>query len=77
MLSLIGETIRNARLKKGLSMGQLARASGMTTSYLSYIESEQRIPSKKVLIKISKVLDASLDKLVNSTLETIRKRYYE
>lgn len=55
---MVGDKIKNFRLKKGYSLNQLAAETGISKSYLSYIERGiQKNPSIKILAKIAKSLD--------------------
>lgn len=75
--SIFGEKLRNAREKKGLKQSQMARFLSVSpTSYTNY-EKGEREPSLKNLIKISELLDVSIDSLLinkpTSELEEAKK----
>lgn len=67
---ILGNTIRTARIKKGLSQEQLAELVGITPTHLKHIESEHRKPSIEVLFRLSKILNLSLDSLIFSDISS-------
>lgn len=56
----IGNTIRDIRKNKQLTQGQLANACGVTQTYLSLIESNQKDPTVSTLRKIADQLNMPL-----------------
>src|SRR5205085_628482 len=56
----IGETIRNFRLQKGMSQGDIEKRTGLLRCYLSRVENGHTIPSLDTLAKISAALDMAL-----------------
>jgi len=56
----IGETIRNFRLQKGMSQGDIEKRTGLLRCYLSRVENGHTIPSLDTLAKISAALDMPL-----------------
>jgi transcriptional regulator with XRE-family HTH domain len=63
-LSRIGSRLRQTREKKNLSLAQLSRATGISTSTLSRLESGQRKPSLELLLPITAALAVALDEIV-------------
>ncbi|WP_078552718.1 helix-turn-helix domain-containing protein [Bacillus alkalicellulosilyticus] len=60
-----GGNLRELRKKKGMSLNDLSEHSGVSKSYISYIErGVQNNPSLTVLEKISKALDIELVRLI-------------
>ena len=57
----IGSAIKNARLKSGITQETLAEKIGLSVTHLQHIESEHRMPSVPLLIKIKTVLGMSVD----------------
>ncbi len=49
----IGETIRNYRLQKGMSQGDIEKRTGLLRCYLSRVENGHTIPSLDTLSKIA------------------------
>src|SRR5512136_2869498 len=56
----IGETIRNYRLQKGMSQGDIERRTGLLRCYLSRVENGHTIPSLDTLAKIAGAMDLAL-----------------
>ena len=56
----IGETIRNYRLQKGMSQGDIEKRTGLLRCYLSRVENGHTIPSLDTLSKIANALDMPL-----------------
>jgi len=59
-----GETLREARVKKGVSLRSLASELSITPSYLSDIENDRRIPSEDVLQELAARLNLDFDDLM-------------
>lgn len=64
MTSIFSKRLREARLKKGLSLEELARAVGTTKSTLSKYENSLREPKMLMAKKISDKLDVSFNWLI-------------
>jgi transcriptional regulator with XRE-family HTH domain len=56
----IGETIRNLRLQKGMSQGDIEKRTGLLRCYLSRVENGHTIPSLDTLAKIAGAMDVPL-----------------
>jgi len=56
----IGETIRNYRLQKGMSQGDIEKRTGLLRCYLSRVENGHTIPSLDTLAKIAGAMDLAL-----------------
>jgi transcriptional regulator with XRE-family HTH domain len=56
----IGETIRNFRLQKGMSQGDIEKRTGLLRCYLSRVENGHTIPSLDTLAKIADSMDLPL-----------------
>jgi transcriptional regulator with XRE-family HTH domain len=56
----IGETIRNYRLQKGMSQGDIEKRTGLLRCYLSRVENGHTIPSLDTLAKIATAIDVPL-----------------
>ena len=56
----IGETIRNFRLQKGMSQGDIEKRTGLLRCYLSRVENGHTVPSLETLAKIAEALDITL-----------------
>ena len=55
-MSRVGENIKDARLKKGISQRQLGKKLGVSEGFIGEVETGRRIANEKVLNRISKVL---------------------
>ncbi|PSH04745.1 MAG: transcriptional regulator [Acidobacteria bacterium] len=56
----IGETIRNFRLQKGMSQGDIEKRTGLLRCYLSRVENGHTLPSLDTLAKIASSLEIPL-----------------
>lgn len=56
----LGLTVRGLRETKGMSRGELARAAGISASYLKKIENGDRNPGLEIYQRIAEVLDADI-----------------
>lgn len=59
----LGAIVRRQRKRLGLTLGELAAKSGVSSSHLGRIENAQRYPSPNVLRKIAKPLALDEDEL--------------
>jgi transcriptional regulator with XRE-family HTH domain len=71
----IGETIRNYRLQKSMSQGDIEKRTGLLRCYLSRVENGHTIPSLDTLAKIAGAMDLPLaqffaDHTENGDVET-------
>lgn len=65
---MVGQRIKYLRLKKGLSINELSDQSGVSKSYLSYIERGiQKNPSLQVLSKLANTLGTTVDDLLQTS----------
>ena len=56
----IGSTIRDYRLQKGMSQGDIEKRTGLLRCYLSRVENGHTVPSLETLQKIAAALDLQL-----------------
>jgi len=56
----IGETIRNYRLQRGMSQGDIEKRTGLLRCYLSRVENGHTIPSLDTLSKIAGAMELPL-----------------
>jgi transcriptional regulator with XRE-family HTH domain len=56
----IGQTIRNFRLQRSMSQGDIEKRTGLLRCYLSRVENGHTIPSLETLQKIAGALDLPL-----------------
>lgn len=64
VIEQIAPRLRSARERKGVTLTDLARATGISTSTLSRLESGQRKPSLELLLPITMTLGMRLDEIV-------------
>ncbi len=65
---MVGERLRELRLRKGYSISELAELAGVSKSYLSYIERDvQKNPSLQFLTKIALTLGVEVEDLLGSS----------
>jgi transcriptional regulator with XRE-family HTH domain len=63
----IGETIRNFRLQKGMSQGDIEKRTGLLRCYLSRVENGHTIPSLDTLAKIATAMEVPLAQFFNDS----------
>lgn len=61
---IITLSVERLRKEKGLTQCELAAQLGVTQGAISMIERGDRMPSMKVLLKLSKVLEVSIEELI-------------
>lgn len=61
-----GSRLRELRLERGLSLNKLGEVTGISKSYLSFLERDiHKNPSLEILAKIAKALDVDIDYFIN------------
>ncbi len=60
----VGKKIRDLRLRRGLTVQQLATASGLSKGFISQVENDHTSPSLTTLSDIAKALEVSVAYLV-------------
>ncbi|OGH48541.1 MAG: hypothetical protein A3G66_03275 [Candidatus Levybacteria bacterium RIFCSPLOWO2_12_FULL_39_17] len=60
-----GKKLREVRLKKKLSQGDVAKILGVHRSYISGLERGMRNPSLLTVQKVAKALGVTAEKLIN------------
>lgn len=60
MKKQLGAVIRQFRVRRGLSQGQLSQAVGISASQISNIERGDALPSLETLFRISRALETDL-----------------
>lgn len=73
----VGERIREYRLKKGMKLKELAKAAGISVSYLSDIENSKSNVTIARLLVISEALNCTIDCLIGEKYSSYiyKKRY--
>jgi transcriptional regulator with XRE-family HTH domain len=62
---LVGERIREIRLKRGLTQGDLAQLCGTSVAAISHIERGTKVPTITTLVRIADALECRVTKLVD------------
>lgn len=73
----VGETIKKARLEKGITSIDLAKRLGTSQSAISFIETNKRIPNDKTLKRISECLDIRYDELSQAKKEWVKESEFK
>jgi len=63
----IGETIRNYRLQRGMSQGDIEKRTGLLRCYLSRVENGHTIPSLDTLSKIAGAMEIALSQFFSES----------
>ena len=71
---LLGEKVRYAREKKGLTARELAEKAKITQPYISEIENGKRTPSAKTIMGLAHALDVPGEFLLRNDVKTIKGR---
>jgi transcriptional regulator with XRE-family HTH domain len=61
---MLGEEIRKARLKAGLTQEELAFRAGVSRQYVSLLELDEKSPTVAVLIRLGKAMGTSAGGIV-------------
>jgi len=71
MHKLFGERFKEERKKQGLTVQAIAKACGISRSYLTLIENGHRLPGKKIIPKIAAALQLQVVVVLNWYLEDV------
>ena len=66
VLAEVGPRLKRIRVSRGVTLTQLAAATGISKSTLSRLESGQRKPSLELLLPIAQAHQVPLDELVGA-----------
>lgn len=66
-----GTYIQLKRKEKNLKQEEVAKVIGVTKQYISLIETDKNIPSADILIKLSEVLNFSIDEFKETTRKIV------
>ena len=66
----IGQTIRDYRLQRGMSQGDIEKRTGLLRCYLSRVENGHTIPSLDTLSKIAGAMDLALSQFFSESGHT-------
>ena len=70
MLAAMGPRLRAARERRGVTLTDVSRATGIYLSTLSRLENGRRKPTLEVLLHLAKAYDVSLDELTGLASDT-------
>lgn len=70
---MIGGRLRELRLAKGLSQGDIGKRSGLTRSYISRVEGGHTVPSLATLEKFAKALEIEPSQLLSQAYGSHRR----
>ncbi|KNE79729.1 MULTISPECIES: helix-turn-helix domain-containing protein [Streptomyces] len=66
MLAAVGARLRAVRERRGVTLAGVSRATGISTSTLSRIETGRRKPTLEVVLRLAKEFAVSLDELAGT-----------
>lgn len=72
-MNRVGEKIKSARTKLGISQKQLAKKLGVSEGFINEAESGKRIVNQNIIDKLSKVLGKSINDITMSFEEQVYK----
>lgn len=58
------EKLKNMRMKKGMSILELSRKSGVSERYLRFIENGEKTPSLRTAQAIANALEVKIDEIL-------------
>lgn len=67
-------TLRELRLAKGVSQGELAQKVGMSNRVISHYETGRILPSLPVAVRLARVLDTTVE-VIFEACEEVSKRH--
>jgi transcriptional regulator with XRE-family HTH domain len=70
---LFGERLREVRLARGLTQGQLAELCGTSVAAISHLERGTKVPTLTTLVRLADALECRVTKLVE-VLDRQRER---
>ena len=71
----IGNRVREARHKKGITQEQLSKITGFSQPHLGHVESAKTKVSLPTLVKIANALDVTLDFLLFDSMQVLTDSY--
>lgn len=61
---MLGEELRAARLRAGMTQEDLAHAAGVDRSYISELEHNKKSPTVAMLLRLCRAMNASASEIV-------------
>jgi len=74
MHTLFGKQLLKERKKRGYTTEKLARACGISRSYITLIENGRRLPGRSIIPKLAAALQIETGTVLNWYLEDISQR---
>lgn len=71
-IDAFSRVLQKRRRKSGFSQEELAHLAGLSTSYVSLLETQKRQPTLSVLVVVAKALDLTFVELAND-IEEMKK----
>lgn len=70
---MLGEEIRKARLRSGLTQEQLGFQAGISRNYVSLLELNQKSPTVDVFLRLCEAMDTSAARVISRVEKARRK----
>lgn len=68
---MIGDRLKELRIKKGLKQSEIAELLGLSSSAVGMYEQNRRKPDSEILLKYAEIFDVSVDYILgNSNIES-------
>ena len=67
--TILAIKVKRLRKQRGLTLGEVSQAAGLSVSYLAEIEGGKKYPKPDRIVQIASALDGSYDELTSSRLE--------
>lgn len=77
MHTSFGKQIKEERKKQGLTVQTIAKACGISRSYITLIENGRRLPGKKIIPKIAVALHLEIAVVLNWYLKDIGQNIHK
>ena len=71
--SQVARLLREERIKRSLSLNELAAKAGLSRQMVSYIEQEKRNPSLDTLLRLTRALQINLDDLIRRARRSVTR----
>lgn len=72
----IGVRIKSARIRKGVTQGNIAKVTGLSTPHISNIETGNTKLGLPTIIHLANVLDVSVDELLCDNIQRSEKIFH-
>lgn len=72
VIAKLTELLREKRLRKELSVNEVATRSGLSHAMVSRVEKRERLPTIDTLLRISEALEIDLARLIRKAVASVR-----